>query len=212
VAWYLTHQDLPSTAIDLTPARLTPLFLMSVVVAGTVLLAIGRQRVIRPAPATAAVVAALTIAAAIGAGLSDRTLVRAAENSFAEQAASRAPRPLPPGWDVFRDVYFDMLADERAAGRSCAPRRIYATIEWDLPMLLQSPIYQSQVFFARNNTLSSLVARLQQPGLRPCDYIIVDRGELATDRGVPLLNAVKGTPGLRKIGERGGWATFVRDR
>ena len=212
VAWYLTHQDLPSTAIALTPARLTPLCLMSVVVAGTVLLAIGRQRVIRPAPATAAVVAALAIAAAIGAGLSDRTLVRAAENSLAEQAVCHAPRSLPPNWDVFRDVYFDMLADEQATGRWCAPRRIYTTIEWNLPMLLQSPIYQSQVFFARNNTLSSLVARLQQPGLRPCDYIIVDRGELATDRGVPLLNAVKGTPGLRKIGERGGWATFGRDR
>ena len=198
-AWYVGHQGVDTVAAAFTPGRITWLsaggaLLMAVAVAFVWARRPGLRR-----HAVAATVVLLALAAGIGAGVSDTALVQKPEGAFAQQAVCAIEAK--PG--IFKAVYFDILAHERATAAPCSARRIFATMRLDAPLDMQPPTYENQVLWAREPALSSPASRAIRPGTRPCDYVIADRGELATSRGVPLVNHLAAQSALREIGQRG---------
>ena len=205
VAWYVGHQGVNTVAAAFTPGRITWLSAGGALLIAAALAVVSAHRPGVLPHAIAATVVLLATAAGIGAGVSDRALVRKAEDAFAQQAVCGiGPKP-----GIFKAVYFDILAYERATATPCLTRRIFATMRLDAPLDLQPPTFENRVLWAREPALSSPLARAIRPGSQPCDYVIADSGELGTTRGVPLLKQLAAQSALREIGRRGNLLIFA---
>jgi hypothetical protein len=102
-----------------------------------------------------------------------------------------------------------MVVSERQRGLACSSRRIFLDTPFDLPLELESLPYATLVFDARRAAAAGSAA-LAGVGASPCDYLVVSRAVLSTDRGSRLLGAVPAR-GWTPVAERGGFVAFATD-
>jgi hypothetical protein len=156
--------------------------------------------------AVAGVVAAAIWPAAIRLTAADDALV-----AEARQEESRLVRCLGISSEVdevrHRAIHLAMLAAEHSRGLVCPTRRIFVDTPFDLPLELESLPYATLVFDARRAAADEPAA-LAGVGTSPCDYLLVTRAELETDRGSRLLRAAP-PRAWTSMAERGGFVVFA---
>ena len=196
---------IPDTSPDPVPA----LDLLSCVIAAAMLAAAwlaARSRIAGLAIAGAIAAAIWPVAARLTAA--DGALV-----AEAQQEESRLVRCLGTSPEVdenrHRAIHVAMLAAERSRGLACPSRRIFLDTPFDLPLELESLPYATLVFDSRR-AAAGAPHRLTDVGGSTCDYLLVSRAELETDRGSRLLRAVP-PRGWTPVAERGGFVVFATD-
>jgi hypothetical protein len=196
---------IPDTSPDPVPA----LDLLSCVIAAAMLAAAwlaARSRIAGLAIAGAIAAAIWPVAARLTAA--DGALV-----AEAQQEESRLVRCLGTSPEVdenrHRAIHVAMLAAERSRGLACPSRRIFLDTPFDLPLELESLPYATLVFDSRR-AAAGAPHRLTDVGGSACDYLLVSRAELETDRGSRLLRAVP-PRGWTPVAERGGFVVFATD-
>jgi hypothetical protein len=201
--WYIAHQDISRSLIDLTPAWLTPQGVALAVVVLASWLGVGRlpSGLIRAA-ARPALLVLLALLAGVYVNARDREQLVAASSEFARAASSRDPA------NPYRDTYLAILAYERATDASCPRRRLFVATRFDAPLELQPPRFENEVLESRVTFELSLM-RQMRVGAGPCDYVIASRGEIDSVRGVPLLNLVRPTGSLREAGQAGEYVIYA---
>jgi hypothetical protein len=134
-----------------------------------------------------------TLVLAVAAGVWLPVLVARHEAALATEAARLAREEAAYATGVapesaWREVFLALRAGERATGRHCEARRLYALTRFDEPLALQSPTFTSEVYYAGRN-----VAAAERAGpLGVCDYIVSTDAALATDKGEALVRALAG--------------------
>jgi len=196
---------IPDTSPDPVPA----LDLLSCAIAGALLAVAwlaGRNRIAGLAIAGAIVAAIWPVATRL-------TVADAALVAEAQQEESRLVRCLGTSPEVdenrHRAIHVAMLAAERSRGLACPSRRIFLDTPFDLPLELESLPYATLVFDSRR-AAAGAPHRLTDVGGSACDYLLVSRAELETDRGSRLLRAVP-PRGWTPVAERGGFVVFATD-
>lgn len=194
---------LPAASLDPVP-RLEPMAL----VAASVMLAVGwiatRSRAAR----------VLTLAAVafgiwpLSGNLAARNARLVAEAQFEETRRVRcADAGIDLGLDSYAAFYAEVLAREPHRGVSCSTRRMFVNARFDAPLALQSLPYVALVADLHSGELSE--AALRDVGRSPCDYLVVTRAELETDRGSTLLQRARAVRAWTAVAERGGYVAFA---
>jgi hypothetical protein len=162
---------------------------------------------------TAAWATATALLAAIGPAASRLAAADAALVAEAQRDESRLVRCLGTSPEVdenrHRAIHAAMVASERQRGLSCPSRRVFLDTPFDFPLELASLPYATLVFDARRAAAGASGA-LADVGGSPCDYLLVTRAELETERGSRLLHAVP-PRGWTAVAERGGFVAFATE-
>jgi hypothetical protein len=208
VAWYVGHQGVPEGPADEALARLT----LAGTALGIALVAMGcavarLSRHVWSAAAAAILMAAVTAAYASRAERTDARLVRAAEAVLDRHVACSTC----DGMDLtdYRRVYLELLGYERLHGVRCAGRRVYTTSRWDVPLELQSPRFENQVFDVRGASISPFTADRRPQAGAACEYVIATRAALDTTNGVALVNRLRAQGRLTQAAEAGRFVVFA---
>ena len=109
--------------------------------------------------------------------------------------ANRQPEPA-------RAAYLAALEWEEKQSRGCSSRRFFSITRLDRPLQLQSADYRNRVFYAGRDV--AVTARAEP--LTPCDYILASRGQLTSEKGQALIDALNRNGRTVEIAER---AQFV---
>jgi len=98
-----------------------------------------------------------------------------------------------------RQAYLLTLSAEDAARRSCGRRRFFALARFDEPLMLQSPSYVNQVFYAGRD----LKWTARAAPLGACDYVITTAAVMGTDKGAALVAALAAGAPVDQLGSAG---------
>ena len=208
VAWTSRHQDVEPVAAALTPGRLTPWVVGgTIAAAGLAWLVLKRWRIAGKS-ALAGVVVVAALAAAVDGGLNNTSLLAAAQRTVSEEVACRALDPTEPDLKNSREIYLDVLEFERAAGAPCPHRQFFTTTPWNLPLMLQPPVYENTVFAVMDPPMAVAAATRLAARPDPCNYVIADRRDLGSSREGPVVRRVLASPGSRRLGTHGIWTVF----
>jgi hypothetical protein len=156
--------------------------------------------------AALALLAALVYPLAARLAADDARLVAAAqqdESRTVRCAAAGIAEDLDPHVALFANV----LADEHRRGLACPRRRVFLDARFDLPLALQSLPYATEVFDAR--PVATDPAALADAGTTSCDYVVITRAELDTDRGARLLRRLQTRRTWTAVADGGRYAAFA---
>ena len=104
--------------------------------------------------------------------------------------------------DAHRAIFTALVAEEQRRGAACPNRRVFLRSRFDVPLELQTLPYSTRVFDVRQD---SGAAALEDAA--PCDYLMLTRAELETNRGAAWLASRQGRA-WRSVAERGGFVVF----
>ena len=104
--------------------------------------------------------------------------------------------------DAHRAIFAALIADEQRRGATCPGRRVFLRSRFDVPLELQTLPYSTRVFDVRQDRGAAAL-----DDAAPCDYLMLTRAELDTNRGAAWLASPQGRA-WRPVAERGGFVVF----
>ena len=193
---------LPAASLVPVP-RIEPIAL----VVAAALLALGwaaRSRAVRAAALVAAAVGVWPLSASLAA----RSARFVADVQYEEaRRVTCAAAGIDLGLDDHAAFYAELLAQERRRGASCPTRRMFVNARFDAPLSLQSLPYVALVADLHSGELDDTA--LREAGRSPCDYLVVTRAELDTQRGSTLVRRASAMRPWTVVAERAGYVAFA---
>ena len=149
---------------------------------------------------------ALVYPLAVGLARHDASLVAAAQHEESRTVRC-ASAGIAEDLDPHVALYAGILADERRRGLACPRRRVLLDARFDLPLALQSLPYATTVLDAR--PVAADRAAVADAGSTPCDYVVITRAELDTERGARLLRRLQAHRTWTPVADGGRYAAFA---
>jgi hypothetical protein len=208
VAWYAAHEVIKGAPVEETPATfdLAAIGLGVMLVGATALVSRWRRPWVRLVVGGLAVVVVATTFG-IRSVHADHRLIQPAEAELDRLLSCSEAAPIDD--NDYRGTYLQVLAYERSHAITCERRRFFVTTRWDLPLELQSPEFDNEVFTVAGPSSGPRLLAWDRPGSQACDYVIASRAALDTQRGVPLVNTMKARKQLRQAVEYRRFVVFA---